>query len=75
MEEDTYVRVTLRDVYQELRKVSDVVTGLALDSSRVDDHETRIRTVERRVWALPSLATIIALASLAVAILTVIAPR
>jgi hypothetical protein len=31
---------------------------------QVRDHEVRIRLLEQRVWALPSVATVIALASL-----------
>jgi SMC interacting uncharacterized protein involved in chromosome segregation len=27
------------------------------------DHETRIRSLEKKIWSLPSLATIIAIAS------------
>jgi hypothetical protein len=40
------------------------------DAARaVPDHEVRIRAIERRSWPLPSLAALIAVASLVVTIL------
>ena len=35
---------------------------------RVDDHEKRIRGIERRMYALPSMATLLAIGSLLVAV-------
>ncbi|GII63532.1 hypothetical protein Skr01_36170 [Sphaerisporangium krabiense] len=68
-------------MYNELRTVSgkvdqlgnkiDAVT-IAHEDIRSDhlDHETRIRALERNRWPLPSLAALIALASLILAVIT-----
>ena len=67
------VRVTLKDVYTKLEDVSDTLTRLVeretFAQHRVDDHETRIRAVERRVWAVPSFAVLVAVASLVVTVI------
>jgi uncharacterized membrane protein len=69
------VVVTLGDVWEELKEQKDILNtilarldlmGAAADSQaeRIADHEKRVRYLERRVWALPSAATLIAVSSL-----------
>lgn len=69
------VIVTLADVWEELKEqkliLNDIVNRLdrmgdASDNQAkvIADHEKRVRDLEKRVWALPSVATIIAVASL-----------
>lgn len=69
---DGDVRITLRDVYAIATRTEqkvDLVILAASTSEHTDrDHETRIRTVEKRLYALPSIATLIAAAALVVAI-------
>jgi TolA-binding protein len=69
------VTIGAREIYDELRSVSGKVDQLgskvdqvasAHEDMRADltDHEARIRVLERGRWPLPSLAALIALASL-----------
>ena len=69
------VRITIKQVWetqqhqgQALNDISSTLDRL-LDShervdQRVEDHEVRLRVLEQKVWALPSVATVIALGSL-----------
>ena len=74
--EDSSVRITLRDVYDVVQQTRDDVAEIKghvnTQGDAVKDHEERIRAVEKRVWALPSLAAIIGAAGLLVSILGVI---
>lgn len=69
------IRITLRDVYEmttEIKETVDLLNLRAGSSEQTrDDHEQRLRTVERKVWALPSIATILAVCALGVSILGV----
>lgn len=69
------VVVTLGDVWEELKEqktiLNTILSRLELMNQAADsqnkilaDHEKRVRDLEKRVWALPSVATLIALASL-----------
>ena len=73
------IRITLRDVYdiqqEQIKTMAamssklDLYIGLNTDKEKaVTDHETRIRSMERKVYALPATATIIALIGLAVTV-------
>lgn len=68
------VTIGAREIYDELKTV-----GVKVDrvDSKVDgivaevaDHETRIRALERGRWPLPSLAALVALASLILAVIS-----
>jgi len=69
------VRITIKQVWDAqqvqgaaLNDISSKLDRLLDSHDRVDekvrDHEIRIRLLEQRVWALPSVATVIAIASL-----------
>ena len=79
-EEYHEVRVTLRDVYDKAEKLAlesatinaklDLYIGLnTAKDTKVDDHENRIRTIERWVYALPGMAVILSVAGLVIAVL------
>lgn len=75
-DDDAVVRITLRDVYAVVeRTASDVAEIKAHASSQVEkvnDHENRLRAVERKVWQLPSIATVVAVVAAAASALGVI---
>jgi hypothetical protein len=69
------VRITMKQVWDAqqaqgaaLNDISSKLDRLLDSHDRIDeqvrDHEVRIRLLEQRVWALPSVATVIAIASL-----------
>lgn len=60
MDDETGVRITLRDIYNEVASLRSDVAQLV---DKVPDHETRIRTLEKWSYALPP-TFIIALASI-----------
>jgi hypothetical protein len=51
------------EIRGDLRDLKSTVDKIARD---VEDHETRLRAVERRAWAIPSAATAIAMMALLV---------
>src|SRR5690606_31252021 len=55
-EEEDAVKVTLRDVYAIMLEVRDQVRDMHPLPSRIEDHETRIRSLERKVWAAAGAA-------------------
>lgn len=63
--------VTLADVYAEVRRCQDAVLSMQPQASTLNDHETRIRSVERWKYALP-IVMLIELGNTAVAILALI---
>lgn len=69
---DAVVRLTGRmDVLIEQHNsmVQDVRDHEARADTRHADHEARLRSLEKARWPLPSLAAVVSIASLAVAIL------
>lgn len=64
-------RVTLRDVYDSVQEVKETISSLAVTADQVKDHEARIRAVERRVWTLPTFATLISIVAVVAAILAI----
>lgn len=64
------VQITGREIYDRLLLVhADVRTMAAATATikaNVDDHEERLRTVERSRWPLPSVALLVAVAALVV---------
>lgn len=48
------VTITNRDIYNKLIKVEETVNAMAPQAGRLDDHENRLRTVERWKYALPA---------------------
>jgi hypothetical protein len=56
-------------MYQEMRSLHDVVTrvdskldALSGQAQQIQDHETRLRALERGRWPLPTLAVLVGLA-------------
>jgi hypothetical protein len=73
-ENGSVVRVTLRDIYDSVQEIGTKLTIYAERSSAnadaIEDHETRIRSLESRVWpkvALPLVAVAVAAVSAAAA--------
>lgn len=71
------VEIGPKEIYDQLvalnTKVELAMAGLADEDKRGQDHETRLRSLERGRWPLPSIAVLIALASAvtaAIALLT-----
>lgn len=67
------VVIGAREIYDAVIRVSSKVDGLvqqmADHSARATDHETRLRSLERARWPLPSLAVLIAVGSLIATVL------
>lgn len=74
------IKVTLRDVYDQVQSQATVIGAISakldlyigLTTSKnleIDDHEKRIRTIERWVFAIPGIAVIMSVAGLVVAVL------
>jgi hypothetical protein len=69
------VEIGLREVYDQVVAVGGLVQLLVERDARRDavdrDHEDRIRRLERARWPLPSLAALLAVASLLLTVYTV----
>ena len=74
------IKVTLRDVYDQVQSQAAIIGAISakldlyigLTTSKnleIDDHEKRIRTIERWVFAIPGIAVIMSVAGLVVAVL------
>lgn len=50
------VVITLDQIYQKLEAVDDTVKAMATRVDTIADHETRIRSIERRMWVVAGLA-------------------
>lgn len=75
------VVISSKEIYEAVNRLSQNVAGL---SGKVDvlieqhsntaidvaDHESRLRTAERRLWQLPSVASVLAVAALGWAIIS-----
>ncbi len=72
-EREPYTRVTIGDVYREVRQLRDelhtVLATTAMNAANIADHETRLRRVEAWKNAIPP-ALLMAVGSLLVALLT-----
>ena len=75
MHKNDEVRITIKQVWetqqeqrQALNEISSKLDRFLDAHNRVDetvkDHETRLRMMEQRVWALPSLATFVSIGTL-----------
>ena len=67
------VVITSREIYDAVVRLTGRVDVLieqhAATSHDVQDHETRLRSLERARWPLPSAAVLLSLAALAVTVL------
>jgi hypothetical protein len=52
--ESAGVKVSMRDIYLEVQRqgklLEQIASSLPTQESKVDDHELRIRSLERRMW-------------------------
>jgi hypothetical protein len=66
------VVITSREIYDAVVRLTgrvDVMIAQQQDAgTRITDHETRLRTLERARWPLPALATVLALGSFGTAV-------
>lgn len=64
--------ITVREIYDLLLKLTGKVEALiVLDgerTKRLDSQDSRLQAIERRVWALPSIATICSIAAVIVTV-------
>ncbi|WP_424936661.1 MULTISPECIES: hypothetical protein [Bacteria] len=51
--------ITLREVYDLVTEVRDSVAIVPSMSDQIKDHETRIRSLERKVWIVAGAAAVI----------------
>lgn len=76
-----HVRIGLKEIYEQLVAVQKQISDMRGDMQsasiadrhaeyKLKDHEARLRLLEKRVWAIPGAATIIAVAAIAVPHLT-----
>ena len=53
-QETASVKVSMRDIYLEVQRqgklLEQIASSLPTQESKVDDHELRIRALERRMW-------------------------
>lgn len=50
--------ITLREVYDLVVEVKDSVAVVPAHAKALDDHETRIRALERKVWLVAGAAAV-----------------
>lgn len=76
LEDGGPIRVGAREIYDKLlcleRKVDRLVTAVTDAGAHITDHEQRLRSLESTRWPIPALATVIAIASLILGILTAV---
>lgn len=56
MTEPTTVRITLREIYDAVVELKQIVSN---HPDKIDDHEKRIRDLEMKVWSFSGVASII----------------
>jgi len=56
MTEPTTVRITLREIYDAVVELKQIVSN---HPDKIDDHEKRIRDLEFKVWSFSGVASII----------------
>jgi hypothetical protein len=57
MTEPTTVRITLREIYDAVVELKQIVSN---HPDKIEDHEKRIRDLEFKVWSFSGIASIIA---------------
>ena len=67
------VWITSREIYDAVIRLTGRVDVLIAEqtgaSDKIQDHEVRLRGLERRQWPLPSLALLVSIGALAAAVL------
>ena len=63
----TTVRVSMRDIYQEVQRqgrlLEKIANSLPDSEAKIEDHENRIRSLERRMWQAVGIFGLLAAAS------------
>lgn len=63
----TAVRVSMRDIYQEVQRqgrlLEKIANSLPDSEAKIEDHENRIRSLERRMWQAVGIFGLLAAAS------------
>lgn len=54
MVEESSVQITLKDIFIEVRRLQDTVSAMTPQAQQINDHENRLRSVERWRYALPT---------------------
>jgi hypothetical protein len=57
MTEPTTVRITLREIYDAVVELKQIVSN---HPDKIEDHEKRIRDLEFKVWSFSGIASLIA---------------
>lgn len=65
------VRISLDTIYNKLEAVEDCVNKIH-STMQAQDHENRLRSVEKRSWQMPTLTGLVAIAALVVSIVSVV---
>lgn len=60
--------ITLREVWNELRQLSDAVSSMTPQEKRLNDHAQRLKKLERWMYALPG-SLLLAVSSVVIAVL------
>lgn len=66
---ENVVRITLRDVFDKVESMDRKVEALVAGAKITEDHENRLRSVEKKVYAIPSVATVLAIAGIIIGLL------
>jgi hypothetical protein len=77
--QDPGVYISSGQMYQEMRSLHDVVTrvdskldALSGQAQQIQDHETRLRALERGRWPLPTLAVLVGLAGALTSVIAIL---
>lgn len=57
MTEPTTVRITLREIYDAVVELKQIVSN---HPDKIDDHEKRIRDLEMKVWSFSGISSLVA---------------
>lgn len=60
---DNTVRITIKDVYALLLEVKRDVEPVANHTTQLDDHEKRLRVLERNLWIVVGIGVVVNIAA------------
>lgn len=53
------VVITTKELYDEVRATHDEVKAMRVEVAKINDHETRLRSLERKVWGAAGAAAVL----------------